>query len=260
MKNLFLSLVALLMSTVMFAQTAPAKQGDYVFVEGTPNKANFRFKGKNIQFNSFYISKYEVTNEEFCVFLNEVGNLKGADGAVYYRGWDIRQDNTGKWNVIAGKAKSPAVYMSWYGADAYCKWVGGALPTEAQWEYAARGGQKSNFYKYSGSHNLDAVSHYIKNSGGRLHAGGEKEPNELGIYDMSGNIWEWTADWYDAKNASLKPDACDYKGADNGSLKVRKGGSAWCKPYTNEPTYQSKVKTDYYRHNMGVRPVINLKK
>lgn len=258
MRN-FILMVAVLISTAVMGQSQfTPKQGEFVFVLGTPNKANFNFKGKNIQFNSFYISKYEVTNEEFCVFLNEVGNLKGADGALYYKGNTLEQVN-GKWQPKKGLEKIPAVYMSWYGADAYCKWLGGSLPTEAQWEYAARGGQKSKNFRYSGSNNVEEVGWLLSNSKGRLHQGGEKPANELGIHDMGGNIWEWTADWYDPQNKELKLDVCDFAGAKSGSLKVRKGGSSWCKPYTNDPRYQSKVKTDYYRHNMGVRPVFNTK-
>lgn len=239
------------------------KAENYVKVEGTPNKATFTFKGKKIQFNTFYISKYTVTNEEFCMFLNEVGNLKGGDGKPYYNGNTIKQHpETKKWEVVKGLEQIPAVFMSWYGAEAYCKWIGGDLPTEAQWEYSAKGGQKSENFKYSGSNNLKEVSHYIETSKGRLHKGGELKANELGLFDMSGNIWEWTADWYDetGKNTELSEGACDFKGACDGKRKVRKGGSAWCKPYTNEPKYQSKVLTSYYRHNQGIRPVFNIKK
>lgn len=230
---------------------------NYIFVKGTPNKPNFNFKGKNVQFNSFYISKYTVTNEEFCKFLNEVGNKKGDDGSPYYKGNTLKEVN-GVWTP-AVNPKLPVVWVSWYGADAYCKWIGGSLPTEAQWEYAARGGQLSKGYTYSGSNNLDEVSWYLTTAKGVLQVPGLKPANELGIHDMSGNIWEWTADWYDDKNATLSEGACDFKGASKGSRKVRKGGSVWCKPYTNNPKYQSKVATNYYRHNMGIRPVFNTK-
>lgn len=191
------------------------KHENYVFVKGTPNKANFKFKGKNIQFNSFYMSKFLVTNAEFAEFLNAVGNLKGDDNKPYFAGNQIKQIS-GKWVVNKGMEDFPAVYMSWYGADAYCKWIGGALPSEAQWEYAAKGGQESKGYLYSGSNTLNEVGWNLSNSGGRIHKGGELKANELGLFDMSGNCWEWTADWFDESYKGVPEGACDFRGASTG--------------------------------------------
>ena len=89
------------------------------------------------------------------------------------------------------------------------------MPTEAEWEYAARGGNRSRGYKYSGSDNVGSVAWYNGNSGSRTHAVGGKSPNELGLYDLSGNVWEWTASkWCD-----------DYNSPRNSSLRVLRGGS-----------------------------------
>ena len=95
------------------------------------------------------------------------------------------------------------------------KVVGYRLPTEAEWEYAARGGNKSKGYKYSGSDNVDDVAWYWQNSGSKPQEVGKKAPNELGIYDMSGNVWEWCSDWYGNYSSSSQtnpynsaPDLC----------------------------------------------------
>ena len=95
------------------------------------------------------------------------------------------------------------------------------LPTEAEWEYAARGGNKSRGYQYSGSNNLSDVAWYDDNSGNKTHAVGTKQPNELGIYDMSGNVSEWCQDWYGEYNSSSQVNPT---GANSGSYRVGRGG------------------------------------
>lgn len=102
------------------------------------------------------------------------------------------------WIPVAGKENHPMVYPTWYGALAYCLWLGGTLPTEAQWEYAARKtiSGYSNF-TYAGSNNINTVAWYTTNSGGTSKVVATKAGNEIGLYDMSGNVSEWCCDWYD---------------------------------------------------------------
>lgn len=95
------------------------------------------------------------------------------------------------------------------------------LPTEAEWEYAARGGNKSKYYKYAGSNNINNVGWYLSNSGYHTHPSCEREPNELGIYDMSGNVEEWCNDWYGLYSPEAQTDP---QGPSRGEFRVLRGG------------------------------------
>ncbi len=161
--------------------------------------------------NSFYISKYEITNVEYCEFLNAMGTTTGQyeGNAVIWLHTDTDfcqiEEVNGIFIPKLGKENYPVVQVTWYGAHAYCEWKGGRLPTEAEWEYAARGGNQSHGYKYAGSDNLDEVGWYWDNSEFSCHPVGQKLPNELGLYDMSGNVDEWCNDWFDSNYYSSSP-------------------------------------------------------
>ena len=111
------------------------------------------------------------------------------------------------------------------GDNITCNWNanGYRLPTEAEWEYAAKGGINKDDYKYSGSNNFDEVAWYYENSGVMTHDVGTKKANSLGIYDMSGNVWEWCWDWFDEDYYSRSPRN-NPTGAASGSSRVFRGG------------------------------------
>ena len=122
----------------------------------------------------------------------------------------------------------PVENVSWYDCQTFIKRLNSytgrnfRLPTEAEWEFAARGGNYSRHYKYSGSNKIDDVAWYSENSGHRTHPVGNKQPNELDLYDMSGNVWEWCSDWYGSYSSYSQSNPT---GPNSGSYRVNRGGS-----------------------------------
>ena len=158
----------------------------------------------NVTLSSFYIGKYEVTQKQWV-------EIMGSNPS-YFKG-----DNL------------PVEQVSWYDIQNFIKKLNAKtgknyrLPTEAEWEFAARGGNNSRGYKYSGSNTLSNVAWHTDNSGSKTHPVGTKSPNELGIYDMSGNVWEWCSDWFGENYYSNSPTT-NPKGPSSGSYRVIRGG------------------------------------
>ena len=152
--------------------------------------------------NDYYMGKYEVTQALWqAVMGSNPSNFKGDNLPVETVNWNDCQEFISKLNSLTGRKFR--------------------LPTEAEWEYAARGGKKSRGYQYSGSSNISDVAWYDGNSVNKTHPVGTKQANELGIYDMTGNVWEWCSDWYSSYSSSSQTNPT---GSDSGSARVSRGG------------------------------------
>ncbi len=185
--------------------------------------------------NSFYIGKYEVTQKQWKeVMGNNPSHFSGCnDCPVENVSWNDIQDFLKKLNTQTGRKYR--------------------LPTEAEWEYAARGGNKSNGYKYSGSNNIADVAWYGTNSNNTIHNVGQKKPNELGIYDMSGSVWEWCSDLYD-KEYYTKSLEKNPQGPTSGTSRVLRGGSWFDIDYICRTADRGWSKPRSFRHNyLGFR-------
>lgn len=202
-----------------------------------------------VTLSSYKISKYEITNSQYAKFLNAEDN-KTEGGLRWYYGKDIVKKE-GQYTVVEGRESYPVTFVTWYGARAYAKWAGGSLPTEAQWEYAALGGKQSKGYLYAGSDDVNEVAFHIRNSKG-VNPVGLKKPNELGIYDMSGNVWEWTADRYAPYKEDDQVDPEPVTESTDNRF-IRRGASVYCKPTycrsANRGAHNS------YQNNIGFRVV-----
>lgn len=192
-----------------------------------------------VTINDFSLGKYEVTIRQFKTFIDETQYQTDADkdaGSFFWNGtvWIKRTGVNWKCD-IAGNPRPPTeydhpvVHVSWNDASAYCNWLSKKtgnnyrLPTEAEWEYAARGGilGQAKDLKYAGSNTLEEVAWFDANSGGQTHLGGGKAPNDLGLYDMSGNVWEWCQDWNGPYSGAPQNNPI---GASTGSHKIFRGG------------------------------------
>ena len=185
--------------------------------------------------NDYYIGKYEVTQALWqAVMGNNPSYSKNYNLPVECVSWDDCQEFISKLNHITGKTFR--------------------LPTEAEWEYAARGGNKSRGYQYSGSNNLSDVAWYDDNSGNKTHAVGTKQPNELGIYDMSGNVMEWCQDRYGKYNSSSQVNPT---GANSGSVRVYRGGSWFNLARHCRSSNRNYFSPDFRGSDFGLRLVLS---
>jgi formylglycine-generating enzyme required for sulfatase activity len=172
---------------------------------------------------NFYMGKYEVTQKEWVAVMGgNPSNFKGDNLPVERVSWNEAVEYCNKLSLREGL--TPAYRGA--GDSVTCNFTatGYRLPTEAEWEYAAKGGKHGDYlvYEYAGSNSVGAVGWYDGNSGKQTHPVGTKTPNGLGLYDMSGNVWEWCWDWYGSYPGGARTNPA---GPVSGSGRVLCGGS-----------------------------------
>ena len=176
-----------------------------------------------VRVGSFSIGTFEVTQDIYEKIMgSNPSSFKGAELPVEKVSW---YEAVAFCNALSRRDGLQEVYTI-SGTSVSCDWSkrGYRLPTEAEWEYAARGGIKSQGYTYAGSNTVGAVAWYWDNSGSKTHDVGGKKANELGLYDMSGNVYEWCWDWYGSSYSSASV-ATNPSGPSTGSARVLRGGS-----------------------------------
>jgi len=219
--------------------SSPPMPENYVLVEG----GSFHNGTSNVTVSSFYMDKYELTQAEYQAVMGSDPASGYGDGdtyPVYDVSWYNAIEYSNRRSMAEGLTPcysyssygtNPASWPSGWNSDhnnhsnVSCSWSanGYRLPTEAEWEFAARGGNQSHNYSYSGSNDINAVAWYWNNGGSSYttHTVAGFAPNELGLYDMSGNVWEWTWDIYGSYPSGTQTNPT---GASSGSYRVVRGG------------------------------------
>lgn len=206
-----------------FTMGATAEQASDAFSDELPTH--------KVTLSPFLIGKYEVSQTLWLAVMGENPSVNtGINLPVENVTWNECQTFITKLNELTGKNFR--------------------LLTEAEWEYAARGGNKSKGYKYSGSNNLGDVAWYIDNSNNTSHAMGTKAPNELGIYDMTGNVMEWVSDWKGSYSSGAQTNPT---GPDSGTYRVNRGGSYGNVERLSRITNRNSIDPNMSSKTMGLR-------
>lgn len=205
----------------------------------------------SVTLSDYYIGQTEVTQ----------GLWKAVMGTTVRQ----QRDKADKSWPLRGEGNNyPMYYINWEECQAFVNKLNSllfsqlvgrrfALPTEAQWEYAARGGKKSKGYKYSGSNTLSSVAWYDDNSGSSTHTVATKSANELGLYDMSGNVCEWCQDWYGDYSSGSQSNP---SGPSSGSARVGRGGGWRFNARNCRVSYRNYFTPTDRGHNLGFRVVL----
>ena len=261
--------------------------GEYIIGDDSSNPAPDA-PPRRIRLDAFYIDRSEVTNDEFARFVEATGYVTTAEnkgGAWVYRGGerDWKYIRGANWRHPLGPSSSidkainhPVVLVSWYDADAYVQWAGKQLPMEAEWEIAARGGDPAAFsHQQRPYHGVpSAGTNPAEDGSANVWQGHWPQKNKLtdgffytapvgsfaansrGLYDMIGNVWEWTTDWYAPDTYRAEKIAHNPVGPQTGRSRIARGGSWFCSPnYCSayRPGFRGKSPPDHAFNNVGFR-------
>lgn len=225
--------------------------------QGTSDPESNEYPTHQVTLSDFYIGKYEVTQQLWEYVMKYCGTAAdGSTMSAYASDVWLGSEPSSSYGV---GDYYPAYYVSWEDIvnifiPRLNKITGKTfrLPTEAEWEYAARGGNKSKGYKYSGSNTIGDVAWYYDNSSSMTYPVGTKAPNELGLYDMSGNVREWCSDWYGRYSSSAQSNPT---GPFSGSYCVDRGGSWGSDAQGCRVSFRGKHYPDNRSYNSGFRLV-----
>ena len=245
------------------------------FTMGSPTNELYREIDETqyqVTLSAFRMSKYEITNAQYAAFLNakSIGSnglyTSGAyptQALIYVSNvsydWGLHY-TSGQWVPVSGYENHPLIYVTWYGATEFATYVGGSLPTEAQWEYACRGNTTTPFN--TGNCLSDAQANYdwafpystctntITTSLVITQVIGSYAANTYGLYDMQGNVWEWCSDWY---GTYLTTPQTNPTGATTGSYRVLRGGSWYNNAQNCRSASRSYSYPNTYNRNVGFR-------
>ncbi|OQY28730.1 MAG: hypothetical protein B6244_06105 [Candidatus Cloacimonetes bacterium 4572_55] len=244
----------------------PVPAGSFTMGDTFGDGKDYEKPTQTVSLSAFYMSQTEITNAQFCRFLNAKGNQTEGELSDKSVTWldisdsDCRIEKSGgSFSPKSGYGDHPVVEVTWYGARAYCRWAGGRLPSEAEWEYAAsykKGGGKHKYAGTSSEASLGTYAWYDDHRDSKTHPVGKKQPNDLGLYDMSGNVYEWCQDDWHENYKGAPTDGRAWETGDSPYRVLRGGGWDYYGQYCRSSNRDYFTFPGHGRHFNGLRLVL----